>query len=110
MTVCGSTLSVDCCQNNHVSPSGNDIPLSVRLPGVVGGVVSVWSAASVVTVRVSLSGERFPPKSWARTTKEYVVEGWSGPNVPDVFLVPDRTVLPFISTLNQTLGPSSTDD
>src|SRR5918994_1453253 len=110
MTDCGSALSVDWSQNSHVSPSWNDMPLSLKLAGVLGGVVSFVSLASVVTLMGSLTGETLPPKSRACTVKLYVVSGWRGPNVPDVSFTLCRTGLPFMYTLNQTLGPSSTDD
>ena len=32
------------------------------------------------------------------------------PNVPEVSLTPCRTALPFMYTVNQTFGPSSTED
>jgi hypothetical protein len=73
-----------------------DMPLSLKLAGVVGGVVSLASLGSVVTLTGSLSGETFPPKSRAWTVKVYVVSGWSGPKLPDVSLTPCRTGLPFI--------------
>src|SRR6266508_2424911 len=50
MANCGSALSVDCCQNNHVSLSAKDILLSVKLAGVVGCFVSFGSLALVVTL------------------------------------------------------------
>src|SRR6185503_1444707 len=83
---------------------------SRKLAGVLGGVVSVVSLASVVTVTGSLIGELLPPKSKARTVKVCVDSGWSGPNVPEVSLTPCPTALPSMYTLNQTLGPSSTED
>src|SRR6266540_4258660 len=86
------------------------MPLSVRLPGVVGGTVSLVLLALVVTVTGSLTGEKFPAKSVACTVNVYVVSGCSGPKLPDVFFEPCRTGLPFIKTLNHTFGPSSTDD
>jgi len=66
------------------------------LVGVVGGVVSLGSGASVVTVTALLGGDQLMPLSRALTVKTYVVDGSRSRTVADV-LLPVKTDVPLLA-------------
>src|SRR5687767_12747658 len=75
MNDCGARSSVE---GSHLTMMCPPSFSAVTFIGCVGGVWSLGSAGSVVTTTGSLTGEKFPSMSRARTVNVYVVSCSSG--------------------------------